>query len=52
VTPETIPDALVISAEGRDVDCEPFAALNDNPGVSVVRVAEFADGVAVSATEC
>jgi cell division protein FtsX len=52
VTPETIPDALVISAEGREVDCEPFAALNDNPGVSVVRVAEFADGVAVSATEC
>ena len=52
VTPDSMPDALVISAEGRDIDCTPYAALNDNPGVSVVRVAEFAGDVAVSATEC
>jgi cell division protein FtsX len=52
VTPDSMPDALVISIEGRELDCAPYTALNDNPGVSVVRVAELAGGVAVSATEC
>ncbi|GIE36439.1 hypothetical protein Ait01nite_094840 [Actinoplanes italicus] len=52
VTPDSMPDALVITIEGREIDCAPYAALDDNPGVDVVRVAEFAGGVALSATEC